>query len=195
MDEFYRSFTPELEVRSGGDGRTVSGIAVPYGRPQRIDNQLVEQFAKGAFNRQLSASHRVPFAREHMMLGGTLIGTTLALRDDSVGLYGEWRVSKTPVGDETLELVKDGALRDLSIGFRAKQNRSVRGSDGTTITERVTAELKEVAVVLEGAYGEMATVSDVRSVETQVCPNCQSSNVRLERARQISASLPMLPVS
>lgn len=193
--ELFRSFTPDLEVRSGGDGRTIAGIAVPYGRPQRIDANLTEQFARGAFNRQMQAAHRVPFARDHIPLGGTLIGRTLVLRDDAAGLYGEWRVSKTPIGDETLELVKDGALSDLSVGFRARQNRNVRGADGTSITERVTAELKEVAVVLEGAYGEMATVSGVRSATENLCPNCSQSMDRLERARQISASLPMLPVS
>src|SRR5690606_6540958 len=78
----FRTFTPDLEVRSGGDGRTIVGIAVPYGQPVRIDSTLVEQFARGAFNHQLRAPHRVRFAREHLQLGGTLIGVTKVLRDE-----------------------------------------------------------------------------------------------------------------
>lgn len=59
-DVIYRSFAPDLEVRSSGDGRTVCGIAVPYGRAQRIDSQLVEQFRRGAFNAQVRSAARIP---------------------------------------------------------------------------------------------------------------------------------------
>lgn len=197
MDEFTRTFTPELEIRSaaqGGDGRTIVGIAVPFARPQRIDARLVEQFSRGAFNHQLRAAHRVPFTREHMMLGGTLIGRTVELRDDAAGLWGAWRVSATATGDETLALVKDGALRELSIMFREDRNR--RLPDGTT--DRVKAHLKEVAVVTQGAYGEHAAVAEVRSHQGQgcVCGGCTCGEVgRLAQAEQILATLPVLPVS
>lgn len=157
----YRSFAPDLEVKPGGDGRTVYGIAVPYGAPVRIDNDLVEQFARGAFNAQIRAPGRVKFARDHVMLGGTLIGAASAMRDDAAGLYVEMRASHTPIGDETLELVKDGALDQLSIMFRERQNRRLAGG----ITERVKAHLAEVAVVMEGAYGELAMAAGVRSAQ------------------------------
>lgn len=155
----YRSFTPDLQVRSGGDGRTIYGIAVPYNAPTRIDTNLVEEFVRGAFNHQLNAPQKVKLAREHMLLGGTLIGAASMLRDDAVGLYTELRVSKTPVGDETLELVRDGALNQLSIMFAERQNRRVAGG----IVQRVKAHLGEVAVVMAGAYGELASAVGVRS--------------------------------
>jgi Escherichia/Staphylococcus phage prohead protease len=157
--QHYRSFRPELEVRSGGDGRTIYGIAVPYNTPTRIDNSLVEQFARGAFNHQVRTPNRVKFAREHMMLGGELIGALSLMRDDPVGLYVEMRASRTPKGDETLELVKDGALNELSIMFRERQNRKLPGG----ILERVTADLGEVAVTMQGAYGDAAVAMGVRS--------------------------------
>lgn len=196
----YRSFTPDLEVRAGGDGRTIVGIAVPYDVDQRIDSRLVERFARGAFNEQIRAAvervrgvgmpaNRVPFAREHMARGGTLIGTTRVLRDDAAGLYGEWRVSATPSGDETLELVRDGALSQLSIGFREGHNRRSRGG----VTERVTAELREVAVVMEGAYGEQALVSAVRQAGCMCGCHDGDGRGRLEEAKRVTAALPMLP--
>lgn len=196
VSDLIRVFTPDLEVRStakGGDGRTIVGIAVPYERAQRIDHTLVEQFARGAFNHQIAAAHRVPFAREHMSLGGTLIGRTITLRDDAAGLYGEWRVSRTPAGDETLELVKDGALSDLSIGFRERQNR--RLASGTI--ERTTADLREVSVVLEGAYGEGAMVAAVRAAEDRqdvMAATCTcGAATNAQRAAQLLAALPVLP--
>lgn len=177
-----RQFLPELEVRSaakGGDGRTVCGIAVPYGRPQQIDSRLVEQFARGAFNAQLRAAHRIPFMRDHGPHGGRLIGVATALRDDASGLYGEWRVSNTDTGNETLELIKDGALSELSIGFREGQNRQLPGG----VTERASATLTEVAIVMAGAYGESAAVASVRA---------QSEPDRRAELAQIIAGLPTL---
>lgn len=155
----FRTFTPDLEVRSGGDGRTIYGIAVPYHQPTFIYDGLTEQFARGAFNHQIRTPERVQFAREHMILGGDLIGRATLLRDDAKGLYTEFHVSRTPNGDETLELARDGALRDLSVMFEERQNRDLPGG----ITERVTANLFEVAATTWGAYGDGATIDGVRS--------------------------------
>ena len=71
------------------------------------------------------------------------------------------RVAETPTGDETLALVRDGALDELSIYFRERQNRKLGGG----VVARVTADLLEVAVVLEGAYGRLATVTGMRSAD------------------------------
>lgn len=200
-DTLFRSFSPDLEIRSaakGGDGRTVVGIAVPYGKPQRIDERLTEQFARGAFKHQIKAAHRVKFAREHMALGGSLIGRLDVMRDDASGLYIEARVAKTPLGDETLALLEDGALNDLSIGFRTRQDRRLPGN----VIERVTADLREVSVVLEGAYGEGAMVAALRSADEDAAPEigemsgctCGSAT-RLDEARRVLAGLPsVLPL-
>lgn len=156
----YRSFAPaELQVRASGDGRTIYGIAVPYGVQVRIDDGLVEEFARGAFNHQLNAPNKVKLAREHILLGGELIGAASLLRDDPVGLYTELRAAKTPKGDETLELVRDGALNQLSIMFQERRNRRLAGG----VVQRVQAHLGEVAVVMQGAYGDMASAVGVRS--------------------------------
>lgn len=198
MSDLTRTFMPDLEIRSkaqGGDGRTVVGIAVPYGIQQRIDHELVETFAQGAFRKLVDAKafNRIPFTRDHMSYGGTLIGKTIGLREDAAGLYGEWRVSATAAGDETLELLKDGVLRELSIGFTTGQDRRL----GNGTIERVTATLREVAVVMEGAYGEGALVSAVRAAEDRIAIvestcNCGAAS-RAARAAQLIAAIPMLP--
>lgn len=182
-DLLYRSFEPDLEIRSarqGGDGRTVVGIAVPWATPIRVNAHLREQFASGAFDHQEKAAHRIKFSREHLKLGGALIGRVEQMRNDARGQWVQLRVSATEAGDETLELIRDGALTELSVGFYERQNR--RLSDGTV--ERVTADMIEVAVTLQGAYGEHAEVLAVRADQ-------QTTN--LDKARQIAASLPVLP--
>jgi Escherichia/Staphylococcus phage prohead protease len=166
----FRSFTPDLEVQSGGDGRLVRGIAVPYNQPQRIDASLTEEFVRGAFDHQMNAIHRVRFWNGHSVQGGVLIGHTVEARDDASGLYGEWRVAKTRDGDDALELIKNGTLDQLSIGFRVTAGGSQRTLDG--VVQRTKANLFEVAVVPEGAYGEGATITGVRAVVDGVCPHC-----------------------
>jgi uncharacterized protein len=191
-DHFSRTFAPLLEVRSarkGGDGRTIEGIAVPYLRRQRIDEYLTEQFAPGAFDHQIRAAHRVYFAREHMSQGGTLIGKAIELRNDAAGLWGAFRVSATAAGDETLALIQDGVLSELSVGFRAQKDHAE--PDGT-IT-RVRADLREVSVVLAGAYGDGATIMAVRSQEGQGSTTWQPEPRRVDQAAALLAALPPLP--
>ena len=77
-------------------------------------------------------------------------------------------MSKTDRGDQVLELVRDGALDQLSIGFLSlKDNRLASG-----VVERIKAHLAEVSLVTFGAYGEMATVSALR--EQSTTPNLDS---------------------
>lgn len=182
----FRSFTPDLEVRAKGDGRTIFGIAVPYGVPQKINEQLTEQWAKGAFDHQVRAAHRVKLSREHLMLGGSLIGALTFMRDDAAGLYIEARASRTPLGDETLELVKDRALSQLSVGFNKPKSRLLRGG----IIERTRANLFEVAVTLEGAFGELAAAAGVRSVGDE--SEMPEEAPRLEEAFRVLDDLPEL---
>jgi HK97 family phage prohead protease len=197
-DRFARTFSPLLEVRSaakGGDGRTIEGIAVPFLRRQRIDHTLTEQFAPGAFDHQIRAAHRIAFTRDHMSQGGTLIGRATELRNDALGLWGAFRVSATAAGDETLALVADGALSELSVGFRAQKDHTE--PDGT-IT-RVRADLVEVSVVLAGAYGSAAEIMAVRSADQggQLSERgettWQPEPRRIDQVAAILAALPQLP--
>jgi uncharacterized protein len=166
MSDLFRTFSPQLEVRTGAnqDGRTIYGIAVPWNAPMRINDTLVEEFHRGAFDHQSAAAHRIKYAREHIQLGGTLIGRMSMMRSDGAGQYVEMRVAKTPMGDETLELVKEGALPHLSVGFRERQDGNYRLAGG--VIARTKADMFEIASTLQGAYGDLASAVGVRSVDT-----------------------------
>lgn len=161
-----RTFDADLSLRAAGggaDGRTIFGRAVPYNTPQFIYDGLTEEFVSGAFDHQLDpgAAQRVRAAREHVQLGGMLIGAARSLEDRPDGLYFEARISKTVAGDETLELVRDGALRQVSIGFRERPHGNRRTA--SNVIQRTAADLFEIAFVMEGAYGEGAEIAGVRS--------------------------------
>jgi HK97 family phage prohead protease len=189
----YRSYAPQLEVRTGAnqDGRTIYGIAVPWNAPMRINDHLVEEFGPGAFDHQIRAGRgqlgapvtRIVYAREHMPLGGTLIGRVSMMRNDAAGQYVEMRVAKTPVGDETLELVREGALPHLSVGFRERQDGNMRKAGGVVC--RTKADMFEIASTLEGAYGDMASAVGVRGRRLLVARlDTRAAGRRAARARR-----------
>lgn len=158
---------PELEILTrakGGDGRTVVGILVPYGKTVRINDRLTEMIRKGAAAHQVRSANRMVYSREHLKFGGELIGKAIELRDDTAGLWGALRATPgVKTADETLALIEDGVLDELSIAFRARQNK--RHADGTV--ERVKIDVLETASVLEGAYGRDARVTGMRSAGAQ----------------------------
>lgn len=205
-ETLYRGFAPELEIRSaakGGDGRTIDGIAVPYGRAQRINENLTEQFAAGSSNHVFPAWHRVKLAREHMMMGGTLIGRGLEARDDAAGLFTSLRASKTPAGDEAVELVRDGALDELSVGFHTRPRGQRTLPNG--VVERTKVDIFEVAIVTRGAYGQGAKVKALRSefaeeiadalADPDAAADDPAVRERLARLEQMMARLPLLPLA
>jgi hypothetical protein len=53
----------------------------------------------------------------------------VVLEEQEKGLYFEGRVSKTQMGNEALELVKDGVVDGASIGFRTKRFERVEQDD------------------------------------------------------------------
>jgi hypothetical protein len=153
-----RAHSEPLEIRSASQ-RLVCGRLVPYGHDQRITDTLTERFERGAFNHQLNAPNRVGFRHEHSNQPGTLkIGHGVLLRDEKEGLYGEFKVAASPMGDHYLQMAREGMLRQWSIGFAPEKER--RDGDVTIWTR---ANLFELALVEEGAYGELAAVAAVRS--------------------------------
>lgn len=205
--ELYRTFSPHLEVRSGAnqDGRTIYGIAVPWNAPTRINDRLVEEFQRGAFDHQVRASagqlgapvDRISYTREHMQLGGSLIGRVSMMRNDGAGQYVELRVAKTPAGDETLELVREGALPHLSIGFREREDGNLRKAGG--IVSRTKADIFEIASTLQGAYGDLASAAGVRSHDMYSgvgdVLSADEANLRAQAEKYLSAGLRDLPDS
>jgi uncharacterized protein len=202
LETVYRPVEAELEIMraeaGGSNGRTVFGILVPWNHPMWITPELREQFEPGGANHVIAAgergrapggvpAYRMHFASEHVRQGGRPVGRTQLLRDDTAGLYGEWRVSATPAGDELIELIKDGVYRELSVGFRAAPQWSRRLPDGTL--SRTRFDPFEAAAVLRGAYADAAFVGGVRGEDDG--PD-ELSRARLARGRAALADWPLV---
>lgn len=154
----------EIKFRSAeltpGTGRTIFGIAVPYGQVTEINefgSQFLERFEYGAFSKSIrERGHKVKLLTSHNARA-LAIGRAVDLVEKPDGLHASFEVAETRDGDEALELVRSGTVDSFSVGFSLMRER-VDG-DVRTVTEAI---LREVSLVNFPAY-EGAVVGGVRS--------------------------------
>ena len=155
-DELERQFEMRnVHIRDGddfGDGRTIEGMAVPFGRPAWVRDRggpaYQEQFKRGAFARSIN-DRQVKLFGMHDRTKFPL-GVTSSLEERRDGLYMSARIAETRDGDDVLALVNAGAVDSLSIGFVPRQEK--KAADG--LVTRTEVELTEVSVVHTPAYDE-----------------------------------------
>jgi HK97 family phage prohead protease len=140
----------ELQLKdSAGSERTIRGYGSVFGVVDLHGDVIVH----GAFDQS---------KRDLMMLFGhdpnEIIGRWDTFRSDSHGLWLEGRLADTPRGNEVHTLLKMGALRGLSIGFRVRASKP-NTHGGRDIT---AAEVWECSIVAFPA-NELAGVTSVRS--------------------------------
>ncbi len=130
-----RSIPNAVEIRA--KGRKLEGYAALYGVEARIEPQLMERIAEGAFSSSLSSGRDVLALADHdakQVLGRTRSGT-LRLSEDSQGLAFSLDVPNTRVGRDLLELSERGDLGGMSFGF-------------TMVDERWMDDVREVRDVI-----------------------------------------------
>jgi HK97 family phage prohead protease len=136
--------------------------AAAYGVEARVLDRgrlVVETFQRGALAGTDLA--RIPLTATHPRDNQTLpIGVTVELEERADAAWGAWRVSKTTLGDEVLELARDGVPLGLSVGFHEVPGGNCWSPDRSRVT-RTRAALDHVAVVRVPAY-EGAGVVGVR---------------------------------
>jgi HK97 family phage prohead protease len=146
--------TRSFEIRAtDAEKREVSGMAVPYNDTIDIGGGWSERFEKGSID--LNAN--VKLFRDHE----DIIGVVTEMEETDEGLMIKARISETVLGNETLNLVKDGAIRSFSVGFIPVTDVK---KDNTIIRKKVN--LKEVSLVAFPAY-DKAEVLSVREETNQ----------------------------
>ena len=157
-----RAFVTDIEVRAEAEGRTVSGIVVPFNQVARVSDggpSYDEAFQPGAFKQAINHMGgnfgRVKLLSQHQVRNNPL-GRATNLREDAAGLYGEFQVSKTRAGDEALELVRDGAIDSFSVGFTG-----IKAVKRDRVTWRTEVGIREASLVTFPAY-QGASIHGVR---------------------------------
>ena len=93
------------------------------------------------------------------------IGKSMRLYEDSVGLFVEGKVSKTRLGDEAIELMRDRVVDQMSIGFSIPAGKSEMSDDGLRIIREV--KLFEFSPVTF-PMNENAIITSVKSMKEAI---------------------------
>jgi len=129
------------------EGRTFKGYASTYDKDLGGD-----VIAPGAFAKTLAErGARVKVLWQH----SEPIGRPVDMREDGKGLYVEAKISNTRLGDEALELMRDGVIDQMSIGYSVPQGKSEYQEDGTRLIKElklyefsaVTFPMNEAAII------------------------------------------------
>lgn len=145
----------DFEVREvDTETRKFSGVAVPFNQEISVGG-ITERFERGAIEGvedvKLFWNHQTP------------IGKITRGEETDEGFVIDAVISRTQQGDDAYQLLRDGVINKLSVGFQAVKNRK---EEGVIVRERVN--LKEVSLVPFPAYSK----ADVLSVrETDETPN------------------------
>jgi HK97 family phage prohead protease len=159
------AWTRAAEVTAVKGGRMIEIVVIPYDTPAAVsfDGRPVEErIARGAFDGVETRPARIAANRDHDPQ--RLVGRARALYPRrQQGLVADIRISQIPIGDETLELCRDGVLA-ASAGFWPDVN-GVQWDDPPDCTSYTitSAWLDHVAFTPNPAYSGTEVLS-IRSM-------------------------------
>ncbi len=173
----------EFEVKFAD--RVIELVVTPYESEAQVvikGRPVTEIFSRGAYDGIERRANRVKANRDHDRT--RTVGGAIAFHPSrEEGLVAELKISNTPLGNETLELARDGWL-DASAGYRPMDGGETWESrDRVRITR---AWLGHIALTPDPAY-DMARVLSTRenTVDGLTCvPEQPAGTPNLDRARE-----------
>lgn len=138
------------------DERTFKGYASTWD-----EDKVGDVIHQGAFIKSINEGFpagRIKVLWQH----NEPLGMPVEMREDNYGLYVKGKISKTRLGDEALELMRDGVVDRMSIGFMIPQGKADYDEDGVRHIREV--KLMEFSPVTFPA-NEAAIITGVKNIE------------------------------
>jgi phage head maturation protease len=174
----FRSVS-DFEVRWAD--RTIELVAMPYDTDAAVmvhGRPCIESCAPGSFDGVERRANRVKVNRDHDL--ERTVGRACALHPSRTeGLVAEWRIARTPLGDETLALADDQSL-EASVGF-AVMPGGERWLEMRSRRRVTKAFLDHIAMVPEGAYE--GRILSVRAADLGAAPAAPIATPNLDQVR------------
>lgn len=137
------------------EARTIEGLAVPYERETKLGTGYYETIAADAYQPDGGVGQIKLLWRHDEVIGA---GTATSSPD---GVPIQARISQTSAGDDAYQLLKDGVVDSLSIGFIPLEYEETWDDDGNLHVRQKLIDIKEVSLVPWPAYDD-AKVTKVR---------------------------------
>lgn len=145
-----------MEVKADTGKRVFEGFASKFGNLD-LHNDIIE---KGAFTKTIQErfpKKMIKVLWQHM----EPIGMPEVLEETDDGLYVKGKISKTRLGDEAIELMKDGVVDGMSIGYDVVKDKF---DDEKGIRYLRELKLYEVSIVTWGANPE-AGITNIKHLQ------------------------------
>ena len=145
-----------MELKINEESRTFEGYASTFGNKDFVDDivlpgafkkTIMERFPKKQI--KVLYQHREP------------LGIPLHMEEDSKGLYVKAHVSRTTLGNDVLELMRDGVIDRMSIGYDIMQDEKDQQNGARLLKE---LRLYEFSPVTFPANDE-AIIAQVKSID------------------------------
>lgn len=157
--DFKIAPTPEADGTDDAP-RTVRGLAVPYNTEIELIPGYFETIAPGALAPRAETDTSLKLVYRH----DEPIGLITAATETDEGIEIEARFSDTQTARDAYQLVRDGVIDRLSIGFAPLETIRTEDERGTHTTITSLA-LREVSLVPFPAY-QTAAITEVRTQPT-----------------------------
>lgn len=140
--------------------RTFKGYASTFGNVDEVGD-IIEAgaFSKSIQERGPNGTKQIKVLWQHDLP----LGMPTVMQEDSKGLYVEGKISKTRLGDEALELMRDGVVDRMSIGFSIPQGKAL-WDESMGVRRIKEVKLFEFSPVTFPA-NEMAMVTGVKNLQ------------------------------
>jgi len=146
-----------FEVKATGDN-TFEGYASAFDNMDSHQDIIV----KGAFAKTIKESKRVKVLWQHDPQQP--IGKPIAMSEDSKGLHVKAKISNTSLGKDVVQLIKDGVIDELSIGFNTIKDEWDQKSGARIIKEVKLWEFSPVTFASNDQAG-------ILGIKSQLAPN------------------------
>ena len=171
------------------DERTFEGYAAAYGNVDS-DNDIIEQNAFAKSIKEGFPAKRIKVLWQHK--ADMPIGLPVDMREDSKGLWVKSKISRTEKGDEAIELMRDGVIDRMSVGFSIPGGKST--IDGQGIRHIYEGKLFEYSLVTWPANDQavitgVKTLKEMREFAESNVLNAKARNELLAELASITALL------
>lgn len=150
-----------LDIKAVGDDGVIEGYASTF----NVIDSYGEMVAPGAFKASIAGLKRAKRGLKMLWQHDSHqpIGIWDDLEEDAKGLRVVGRLLKDTVAKaaEAYALIREGALDELSIGYRELESAPHPDQRGVTILKKL--DLREVSPVTFGALGQAARIDTVKS--------------------------------
>lgn len=166
-----------LELKANVDAREIEGYASTFGNKDSYDDTIIRGAFADSLKEKFKPSEGVVKIRtlwNH--LWDVPIGKPTSLVEDDKGLFFKAKLAKTAAADDVLELIREGVVEEMSIGYRTVKS-SFREDDSAEwgyvrILEKI--DLWEISPVTFGADSftsvgaKMARVAEIKAAGFQL---------------------------